>query len=129
MTPRFLRFLVSGGSAAAVEYAAFLLLQATFGPSWLLASQSLSFACGFAISFLLNRHWVFNSKGKAGQELIKYGIVAGINLAAGNLAILLLVEAAGIHPLIAKFLVMGMIAAWNYLIFSRLVFIRGTAQR
>jgi putative flippase GtrA len=129
MTLRFLRFLISGGSAAAVEYAAFFVLQATLGPSWLLASQSLSFACGFVVSFLLNRHWVFHSEGKAGQELLKYGIVAGINLAAGNLAMLLMVGTAGMHPLIAKFLVMGMIAAWNYLIFSRLVFSNSAAQQ
>ncbi|MBH1627778.1 MULTISPECIES: GtrA family protein [Stenotrophomonas] len=129
MRQRFLRFLISGGSAAAVEYTAFFLLQATLGPSWLLTNQSLSFACGFVVSFLLNRHWVFHSEGKAGQELLKYGIVAGINLAAGNLAMLLMVGSAGMYPLIAKFLVMGMIAAWNYLVFSRLVFSDSAAQR
>lgn len=127
MSPRFLRFLISGGSAAAVEYAAFFILQTTLGPDWLLASQSLSFACGFVVSFLLNRHWVFRSEGSAGQELVKYAVIAGINLAAGNLAMLLMVGPAAMHPLVAKFLVMGMIAGWNYLIFSRLVFSKRTA--
>lgn len=62
MSHRFLRFLISGGSAAAVEYASFFILQTTLGLEWLLASQSLSFVCGFVISFLLNRHWVFRSE-------------------------------------------------------------------
>lgn len=126
MTQRLLRFLVAGGSAAAVEYAAFFALQFTFGPKWLLVNQSLSFSCGFVVSFLLNRHWVFRSNGEVRHELLKYGIVAAINLAAGNLAIFLLVGPAGIHPLVSKFLVMGMIAAWNYLVFSRLVFSKPT---
>ncbi len=122
MSHRFLRFLISGGSAAAVEYAAFFILQITLGPDWLPASQSLSFACGFVVSFLLNRHWVFRSDGHMGRELMKYGTVAAMNLVLGSVAIVLMVGPAGIHPLIAKFLVMGMIAAWNYLIFSLLVF-------
>lgn len=122
MKQRLLRFLISGGSAAAVEYAAFIALQFALGSDWLLVSQSISFACGFVVSFLLNRHWVFQSDGHAGSELVKYGVVAAINLAAGNLLILLMVGRAGIHPLIAKFLIMGMIAMWNYLVFSRLVF-------
>jgi putative flippase GtrA len=122
MKQRLLRFLISGGSAAAVEYAVFIALQMALSDKWLFANQSLSFGCGFVVSFLLNRHWVFQSHGHMGSELFKYGIVATLNLAAGNLAIFLLVGPADIHPLIAKFLVMGMIAAWNYLIFSRLVF-------
>jgi putative flippase GtrA len=122
MNRRVFRFLLSGGSAAAVEYAAFLGLQLTLGPEWLLLNQSLSFACGFIVSFLMNRHWVFASDGHVGQELAKYGVVAAVNLCAGNVAIHLMVGPAGIHPLLAKFLVMGMIASWNYLIFSRLVF-------
>ncbi|AWH20246.1 GtrA family protein [Stenotrophomonas sp. ZAC14D2_NAIMI4_6] len=124
MTQRLLRFLVAGGSAAAVEYAAFFALQFTFGPKWLLVNQSLSFSCGFVVSFLLNRHWVFRSDGNAGHELLKYGILAAINLAASNACIFLMVGPLGIHPLAAKILVMGMVAAWNYLIFSRLVFRR-----
>jgi putative flippase GtrA len=122
MKHRLLRFLISGGSAAAVEYGAFIALQLSLGSRWLLLSQSLSFGCGFIVSFLLNRHWVFQSNGHLGSELIKYGTVAAINLCAGNLIIFLMVGRAGIHPLLAKFLIMGMIAAWNYLIFSRLVF-------
>jgi len=122
MNQRVLRFLVSGGSAAAVEYAAFIALQFALGTAWLLASQSISFGCGFVVSFLLNRRWVFQSRGNAGGELAKYAVVAAVNLAAGNLLILLMVDRIGIHPLLAKFLIMGMIASWNYLIFSRLVF-------
>jgi putative flippase GtrA len=122
MNQPLLRFLISGGSAAATEYAVFIALQIALGGGGLFASQSASFGCGFIVSFLLNRHWVFRSSGRIGSELAKYGVVAAINLGLGNLAIHLLVGPAGIHPLPAKLMVMAMVAAWNYLIFSRLVF-------
>ncbi len=122
MMPRFVRFLLSGGSAAAAEYLVFIALQSALGSAWLVLSQSTSFACGFVVSFLMNRHWVFRSQGNWRSELARYGALAAINLVLGNLAMLLLVDHLHLHVLLAKFVVMGMIAAWNYLIFSRLVF-------
>lgn len=119
---RIIRFLVSGGSAAAVEYVAFVCLQFALGADALFICQSISFGCGFLVSFLLNRYWVFGSEGNAGAELVKYTILAAINLALGNLAISLLVYSIEWHPLLAKLVVMLMIAVWNYFIFSRLIF-------
>ena len=55
-------------------------------------------------------------------ELVKYSAVATINLILGNLAIALMVTGLGLNALIAKFIVMAMVAAWNYIIFSRVVF-------
>ena len=100
----------------------FILLQMTLGKSWVLASQTVSFACGFIVSFLLNRSWVFRSSGDMKPELLKYILVAGINLFAGNLAILFLTGPAELNQYVSKLLVMMFIAGWNYLIFSKLVF-------
>lgn len=122
MMPRIIRFLLSGGSAAAAEYVVFIALQGALGFAWLVLSQSTSFACGFVVSFLMNRHWVFRSQGNWRGELARYGALAAINLVLGNLTMLLLVDHLRMHVLLAKLVVMGMIAAWNYLIFSRLVF-------
>lgn len=122
MMPRLLRFLLSGGTAAVVEYTTFILLQSGHGADGLLLSQSVSFACGFIVSFVLNRHWVFRSSGTWGTELTKYGALAAINLVLSNIAISLLVGPLGAPPLLAKLAVMAMVVAWNYVIFSRLVF-------
>ncbi len=128
MSGRLIRFLISGGSAAAAEYLAFILLQMTLGESWLVLSQTASFACGFIVSFLLNRSWVFRSSGAVKSELLKYIAVAGINLFAGNVAILLLTGPAELNQYISKLLVMMSIAGWNYLIFSKLVFKQRTRK-
>lgn len=119
---RILKFLVSGGAAALVEYAVFLFLQTAEGPQHLILSQSVSFACGFVVSFLLNRCWVFRSEGRMGGELARYATLAAFNLVASNLALGLMVNALQVPAPLAKFLVMGMVAVWNYVIFSRLVF-------
>jgi len=122
MMPRLVRFLMSGGSAAAAEYVIFIAMQGALGTRWLVLSQSTSFAFGFVVSFALNRHWVFRSQGSWTSELARYGALAAINLVLGNLAMLLLVDHLHLQVLFAKFVVMGLIATWNYLIFSRLVF-------
>lgn len=122
MNSRVFRFLMSGGSAAAAEYLVFLALQSALGHAPLILNQSFSFACGFVVSFLLNRHWVFQSAGSWTGDLARYGLLAGINLVLGNVAITLLVGPLGLHPLVAKLVVMVMIAAWNYAIFSKVVF-------
>lgn len=122
MNSRVLRFLISGGSAAATEYLVFIALQLIPDQDSLILSQSFSFACGFAVSFVLNRLWVFQSAGTWTGDLARYGALAVINLVLGNIAIGLLVGPAAFHPLVAKLVVMVLIAIWNYVIFSRLVF-------
>lgn len=122
MTSRILRFLIAGGSAAATEYLAFIGLQTLLGTDALILSQSFSFACGFVVSFLLNRLWVFQSAGTWTGDLGRYGALAGINLVLGNIVISLLVGPMSLPPLAAKLVVMVLIAVWNYAIFSKIVF-------
>lgn len=122
MNNRFIRFLASGGSAAAVEYSTFAVLQMCLGQDWLLFSQSLSFAAGFAVSFLLNRSWVFRSSGALHAELLKYGLIAVVNLVAGDFMIVSLAGPLRLNAFLSKLLVMAIIAGWNYLLFSKLVF-------
>lgn len=121
MNTQILRFLVSGGTAAAIEYATFITLRLAFDSPNLALAQSLSFLAGLLTSFALNRSWVFKSTANASDQFIRYAVLAAINLLIGNLAITALVS-LGINPYLAKLLVMAMIAAWNYLIFSTHIF-------
>lgn len=122
MNSRLFRFLLSGGTAAAIEYLVFFLLQRALGIEWLLFSQSVSFGCGFIASFLLNRGWVFRSSNRAGTELVKYTALAIVNLIIGNIAIALLTGPAAVNQYVAKAIVMVFVAAWNYIIMSTVVF-------
>lgn len=122
MNTRLIKFGIAGATAALVEYAVFLLLQYHHGYQWLLASQSISFTCGFVVSFALNRSWVYRSPGAMSGELLRYALLAAINLVASNAVLAVLATYLSFPAALAKFLVMGMVACWNYLIFSRLIF-------
>lgn len=117
-----IKFLISGATAALVEYVVFLALHAIQGPEWIIFSQSISFMCGFVVSFLLNKNWVFKSVGGTSRELQKYSILAGVNLILSNLALWLFVDTLAVVFWAAKFIVMAMVATWNYFIFQRIIF-------
>lgn len=119
---RILKFLASGLSAAAAEYLIFILLRMVLGDGLLVVCQSASFMCGFLVSFYLNRKWVFDSDGNRNKQLVSSLVLACINIVASSAIILLLVEHVNIDPRIAKVIVMGMVAAWNYIIYKSLIF-------
>lgn len=118
---RLTRFLLTGGAAAGVEYTIFLLLNIFFAEKWIFVSQTVSFLAGFVVSFLLNKTWVFRSQAGAKGELVRYGILGAINLVLTNV-LLVFLTSIGIIYWIAKIILMGMVATWNYLIFQKLIF-------
>ena len=121
-TKRVSRFLIQGVTAAVVEYVLFVLINLVVGDQWVVVSHVISSIGGFIVSFTLNRMWVFKSTGNPKKQLVKYLILAVINVIIGSLLIKGLVSLAAIDPLIAKFITMVMIAGWNYFIFQKLIF-------
>lgn len=119
---RVLRFLASGLSAAATEYLAFISLRTVLGDDMLIICQSLSFMCGFLVSFYLNRKWVFASSGSHNKELVSSLVLAGVNIVISSAIILLLVTRVDLDSRIAKVIVMGFVAVWNYVIYKTLIF-------
>lgn len=121
--PKPLRFLIAGGSAAAVEYLAFLAMMLVPAFATLVAlNQVVSYLFGFVVSFWLQRKWVYKSSGSIKNELGKYFVLALINLLLTAGVIILLVDYVAVDPLIAKIIVMVMVAVWNYVIFGKVIF-------
>jgi putative flippase GtrA len=119
---RLTRFLITGVGAAVVEYFFFILLQTISKSTNIFVHQTISFLCGFAISFILNKKWVFKSDSSKKDELIKYSILAIINLVLSNILIVTLVSIVGVAPWFAKLVVMTSVAIWNYIIYQRIIF-------
>jgi len=117
---RVAKFLTSGVSAALVEYAVFLLLVGTIAKDQVVVAQTVSFLAGLIVSFSLNRRWVFSPQRKASRTFVEYFALATINLVITNILLL------GLHhflPLaIAKIIIMGCVAFWNYFIFRKVIF-------
>ena len=117
---RIVRFLVSGGSAAAVEFFVFMLLLGWIDST--LVANSISFLCGLMVSFTLNRKWVFDSQARVQRQFIEYFILAIINMVLSGALVYLLVDIWELAPWAGKVLVMGIIACNNYILFSRFIF-------
>lgn len=123
---RIVTYILVGGTAFTCEYICFLvLLQVLNGPSGLLASQCISFCVGILVSFFGNKVLTFSSEThvkSSGHQFLEYVLLALTNLILSVMIIFALVNLLGIGPILAKIAVMGMVAAWNYNIMTKLVF-------
>lgn len=117
---RVIRFLVSGGSAAAVEFFVFILLLGWINN--IFAVNSISFLCGLMVSFSLNRKWVFGSNANVKKQFVEYFALALINMLLSGGLVYLLVDVWGLFAWAGKILAMGIIACNNYILFSRFIF-------
>lgn len=117
---RILKYLITGGSAALVEFGLFILLVHTGLP--LVLSNVISFSAGFITSFLMNRQWVFKANGRTVRQLSLYGILAAANVVLSSSIIYILTSHASVIPSIAKVMTMGLIVLWNYILFSKVIF-------
>lgn len=117
---QLLKFLISGSLAAATEYLVFLLLAAN--ELNIIVSQSVSFSVGLVISFAINRTWVFGRKGNFHKQAVLYLSLAVTNLILSNLVLIFLTGPLHLVDWIAKVIVMGCIASWNFFIFKKFIF-------
>ena len=84
---QLVRFAVAGGVGAAVDYGVYQL--ALHLGLWVFAARTLSFVCGTATVYVINRRWTFGvdggARGAAGFALL-YGttffVIIGVNAVA-----------------------------------------------
>ena len=86
-----LRFLVGGGSAVVVDfvtYKIFLLVGLDVS-----VAKAVSYVCGAAVGFIINKLWTFESKKFSKSEIVKYIVLyafsALINSGVNKLVILI----------------------------------------
>ena len=122
---RIVRFLVAGGCAALTEYIAYVTLLYGIHAA-LIFSQPFSFAVGLIVSYLLNKHLVFrapvNTKKQLTHQILPFLGLGLFNMVVTTVIIGVIVDVLNINELIAKLIIMALVAVWNYLIFSRVIF-------
>jgi putative flippase GtrA len=118
-----IRFLLGGGVTVVAEYAVFYALYV--GLHWnLFVSNSLSFGVGLAVSFMFNRLWAFKQddfRRKAHHQAALYVILALTNLLLNN-AIVGGLNSLSLDPRIGKVIAIILIAAWNFVIYRKIIF-------
>lgn len=120
---RLVRYLISGGTAAASNLA-FLFLLVHFGGVYYLYASILAFIMSIAVSFTMQKFWTFRDKPlhDVHAQFTRYVAVVLSNLLINTAIIYLLVEKAGIWYLLAQLSATAVIAVTGYFGYRHFVF-------
>jgi putative flippase GtrA len=110
---RFVRFIVVGGVATAIQYAILILLVRGLGMAPTPAS-SMGFVLSAAVNYLLNYRFTFQSNRPHGPAAVKFGLLAAAGLLI-NGAIMHLLTGAAVHYLLAQAGATGVVLFWNFI--------------
>ncbi|MFQ6172860.1 GtrA family protein [Oryzobacter sp. R7] len=124
--PLVVRYLV-GGSGTQVVYLGALgaLLQA---PLHYMAALAVAQVVAMVFAFPLYRGVVFASDGPWRRQLLAFAGVWWTGTVMSVVGVPLLVETAGLDPLLAQVLVLGVVLTWSFLGHTRLTFRRRAAN-
>jgi len=119
--PQFSLYVLSGGTAAIVDFGLYeLLIRLNV---WYIAASVVSSALGFATTFLMNKYIAFKKKNDFLKHLLRFFIVDMTNIFVGAIALYMLVDGLGMEKQMAKLLTMGMVVLWNYFIYKFFVYV------
>lgn len=123
ISQRLVRYLISGGTGAAVDFGLLFALTDWLG-LWYLASAVIAFVVAFGVSFVLQKLWTFRDRAtdRVKRQLAFYLAVALANLVLNTALVFVFVEYAGLYYLFAQFLAAGLIAVSSFFIYRRLIF-------
>ena len=121
LSGQFVRYLITGGVSAALEYGLFALLLKGLG--WTpVHAHMLAYVVVAALNFALNRNWTFKSNGHVHKQMVYYLLLLLCNFWASSGVIFVLTAWLGIPALLAKLLVMGMVVGWNFVLYKRVIY-------
>jgi putative flippase GtrA len=115
--PKIVRFIISGGLAAVVNFA-FLYVLTEFFHFWYLLSSACAFFLAIAVSFFLQKHWTFENYEKEStiRQFSVFGVIAGVNLLLNTALVFFFVEKIGLWYMSAQFISSGFIAVESYFV-------------
>lgn len=120
---RTVKFVLGGGVSAATEFLTFLIFKGLMSTFW---AALLSFCCGLAVSYVLNSRVVFaalekRDRKQASKQFAQFLVLAGANAFISSTAVSLLRDPLG-SAVMAKVLMMVLVATWNYFIMKLYIF-------
>lgn len=126
---KLLKFGIAGIVTLGVDYGTFYLMDSVLAAP-LIVSSALSYSTGFIVSFLINRGWVFTSKGDSGnnftktprRQLVLYSILFLFNIVFSYVFIDYLHKLTGVGYSVGKVISIILIVVWNYIIYHRIIF-------
>ena len=120
---RVVRFLFSGGLAAAAHIIPLFVL-VRFFYMWYLLAAVVAFITAVAVSFMMQKFFTFNdyTREKIKQQTVLYLGIQIFNLCLNTLFMYIGVDLLHIHYILAQVLISGMMAVYNFFVYKHLVF-------
>jgi len=127
---KLIRYLFSGGTAAATDLILLYILTDVFG-IWYVLSSVLAFLVAFVVSFILQKFFTFQDHGMDGVhgQALLYLLVTGGNLAINTGLIYILVHYGGLHYLLSQVLTSIAIAIESFIIYRMFIFAPSSPKR
>lgn len=115
----FIGFILAGGTATVINFGLFAGLYWA-GANYLVAS-AIGYASGIAVSFTINRFFVFTESSRGSHQFPRYTLIY-LGALGVQLALLELGVRAGIDPLIANAIALVTVVITNYFVIRKFVF-------
>lgn len=120
---QIIKYIVSGGTAAAVDIGFLVLFTEVFG-WWYITSAIVAFLIAFGVSFTLQKFWTFKDKTTDNMhaQLSLYLLVGVINLLINSALMYFFVDIVGMWYVAAQVLTGGLIAVMSFFVYKKLIF-------
>ncbi len=120
---KIIRYVISGGSAAAVTIGTLYICTSKLH-IWYLYSSVIAYCFGVCVSFTLQKFWTFShhSLENIHNEMVLYFLIMIVNLGVNSLLIYFFVDVLKIQYLIAGLLAAGLIAIFSFPVYKKFVF-------
>ncbi len=117
------RYVVAGGTAAAVNIGYLYLFTDIFG-IWYIISSVFAYIIAFLVSFTLQKYWTFRdySTDRMAKQSITYFIVGFINLALNTLLIYLFTDIVGLYYIVSQIIAGVLIACISFFVYKNIIF-------
>lgn len=115
MLHQFLRYVVVGGIAFAVDFGSLYLLTELAGIHYLV-SALIAFVLGLIVNYLLSKSWVFDrrSMNDAATEFLVFAAIGVVGLGLNEMILWILSGKMHIHYMAGKAVSAGIVLVWNF---------------
>ena len=126
---QIIRYFISGGIAAVVDFGLLFLLT-EFLDFYYLLSAVISFSVGLLITYLFSITWIFNQRriGNRWIELLIFSSIGAVGLLLTYLFMSYFTEVIHLHYMLSKVLTTIIVFFWNFLT-KRFVLFTGKKRR
>lgn len=120
---RVSKYVVAGGTAAAVDLGLLYFLTDVIGFHYLV-SATLAFIVAFFVSFTLQKFWTFGDEDmdRIHSQLVAYLVIAIVNILVNVGLMYLFVSVIGIWYFFAQILAGATIACYGFLLYRHVIF-------